>query len=471
MASLRRVMLAATTVMVVAAIALVGTLAYVLNTNEAVSYTDPRERFLYGSMGTEVVGAPALIFEVLPDLCSDMLPEPGGWESLGFMYEPGRSRPIGTSERTLVVPRVGVNCAACHVGSVRETPESEPQFVLGMPSARLDFQGYAQFVFGCISDPRFTPDNVLAAIQERHEMPWWKRVFYRYGVLPKALEGVREQRDNAAWHDRRPSFGPGRYDAFTTARQLVGLNPAADDTVGVADYPAIWNQAARQNLPAQWDGSNPSLAERNRIAMLFAGADVATLDVDELLWMDEWLLALPVPPYPFAIDAALTDRGEAVFQSTCASCHAPSGEFMGQVTPLSAIGTDPERLNVVTDDLVERANTLGTDRWQIRSFRRTDGYVNPLLDGIWARGPYLHNGSVPTLADLLTAPEDRPKVFYRGYDVYDPVNVGFVSTGPGAETHFRFDTTVRGNGNGGHRFGIDLLPADKQALIEYLKTR
>jgi hypothetical protein len=78
---------------------------------------------------------------------------------------------------------------------------------------------------------------------------------------------------------------------------------------------------------------------------------------------------------------------------------------------------------------------------------------------------------VPTLRDLLAAPEQRPAVFYRGYDVVDVEQVGFVSTGPAAKANgFRFDTTLRGNANGGHSYGTDLGDADKRALIEYLKT-
>lgn len=99
------------------------------------------------------------------------------------------------------------------------------------------------------------------------------------------------------------------------------------------------------------------------------------------------------------------------------------------------------------------------------------GYVAQFLDGIWLRAPYLHNGSVPTLADLLTPAAERPQSFWRGYDVYDPGRVGFIVQGAAAEragTHY--DTTLRGNGNQGHEFGTALPEADKAALLEYLKT-
>ena len=126
-----------------------------------------------------------------------------------------------------------------------------------------------------------------------------------------------------------------------------------------------------------------------------------------------------------------------------------------------------------TDDLVEKMNTLGEGKpWRFSSFTKTEGYSNMPLDGVWLRAPYLHNGSVPTLRDLLAPPEQRPTVFYRGYNVYDFKNLGFVSSGAEAEASgFRFDTTERGNGNQGHLYGTSLAPDEIDALIEYLKTQ
>ena len=120
------------------------------------------------------------------------------------------------------------------------------------------------------------------------------------------------------------------------------------------------------------------------------------------------------------------------------------------------------------------------------SFRKTNGYANMPLDGIWLRAPYLHNGSVPNLRELLEVPEKRTRQFYRGNDVYDPKNVGFVSDVPSQEgkRFFLMDTDPKppdhpdprfqgrphGNGNGGHNYGTRLSTEQKEALLEYLKT-
>ena len=93
------------------------------------------------------------------------------------------------------------------------------------------------------------------------------------------------------------------------------------------------------------------------------------------------------------------------------------------------------------------------------------------LDGIWLTAPYLHNGSVPTLTDLLEPVAGRPGKFWRGYDVYDSARLGFVTQGPEAERiGTPFDISLPGNSNAGHTYGTQLPPEQKRALLEYLKT-
>ncbi|MFY0610898.1 MAG: hypothetical protein JXQ99_05185 [Hyphomicrobiaceae bacterium] len=90
------------------------------------------------------------------------------------------------------------------------------------------------------------------------------------------------------------------------------------------------------------------------------------------------------------------------------------------------------------------------------------------LNGIWATAPYLNNGSIPNLYQLLLPPEKRVKKFYVKSREFDPVNVGFKSEWvPGASM---IDTTKPGNRNTGHEFGTKLSDAERNALIEYLKT-
>jgi hypothetical protein len=97
--------------------------------------------------------------------------------------------------------------------------------------------------------------------------------------------------------------------------------------------------------------------------------------------------------------------------------------------------------------------------------RSTGKYFAPTLSGVWARSPYLHNGSIRTVDQLLTAPPDRAKTFHRGSKAFDEKDMGFTDEGS-----YVFDTSGSGNSNAGHDYATDLSEADKRDLIEYLKT-
>jgi hypothetical protein len=90
--------------------------------------------------------------------------------------------------------------------------------------------------------------------------------------------------------------------------------------------------------------------------------------------------------------------------------------------------------------------------------------------GIWATAPYLHNGSVPTIWDLLTPPKDRPKTFSVGQREYDPKYLGLSQEFSTDARHAKFETQLTGNHNTGHDFETNLKPEDKMALIEFLKS-
>lgn len=90
------------------------------------------------------------------------------------------------------------------------------------------------------------------------------------------------------------------------------------------------------------------------------------------------------------------------------------------------------------------------------------------LEGIWATAPYLHNGSVPSLHELLLPPAERRQIFYVGSMEFDPEEVGFKSTR--SRKTFRFDTSLPGNRNSGHTYGTTLNDEERRDLLEFLKT-
>lgn len=94
------------------------------------------------------------------------------------------------------------------------------------------------------------------------------------------------------------------------------------------------------------------------------------------------------------------------------------------------------------------------------------------LNGIWATAPYLHNGSVLNLYELLLPAAERSQQFYLGSREFDPTKVGYVSNSEGSGIKpFEFDTTLTGNSNQGHEYGVtELNDSQKKELLEYLKT-
>ena len=91
------------------------------------------------------------------------------------------------------------------------------------------------------------------------------------------------------------------------------------------------------------------------------------------------------------------------------------------------------------------------------------------LNGIWATAPYLHNGSVPTLDALFRKAADRPMIFTVGTRAFDTRKVGLAEP-PAPSTLPKLDTTLSGNSNAGHEFGVSLSENERTWLIEYLKT-
>jgi mono/diheme cytochrome c family protein len=442
-------------------------------------HADIQEHFKYGSIGSDTDnGVPYWIWRVLPKLFPEYLPDrPGeGYARIGFVYEsPNKDRPIGTSLREHPIPLVGLNCAACHTGVVRDTPEGQPKIVLGMPAQQFDIESYFRFLFSCAADPRFNADSLIAAIKlENPSFNLFDELMYRFVVIPRTRDGLNHRAAEIAVLSKQPRFGPGRVDTFGAYKIHFGMDLTNDDSIGTADLPSLWNQRQRQGLWLHWDGNNDRVQERNISAALGAGATEDSLDQPSLDRIANWIFDFrpPLQFPPDKIDTSKVEAGRAIYQARCASCHDFGAPNVGQVTPIGAIKTDPERLNSFTPELAQYMNTFGTGRpWHFTHFRKSDGYANMPLDGLWLRAPYLHNGSVPTLRDLLEPPERRPGLFYRGYTVYDYANVGFVTSGPDAEREgFRYDTSVRGNSNAGHAYGTDLTPEQKAVLLEFMKT-
>lgn len=133
-----------------------------------------------------------------------------------------------------------------------------------------------------------------------------------------------------------------------------------------------------------------------------------------------------------------------------------------------------------------RANVNGKDKDVLSLEPR---YRARPLDGVWATAPYLHNGSVPTLRDMLLPQRERPTSFCVGSRQFDPVNVGLATKAHVDEACAagltNFNVSLLGNSNRGHSFqdketdvtklppgviGPELNEDERRSLVEYLKT-
>jgi hypothetical protein len=362
-----------------------------------------------------------------------------------------------------------------------------------------------RFLFKAAHDPRFNADTIMSEVRlvsannyGNGGLSFIDRQIYRYLLIPLTKKALLEQEKQFTWMNRyvsdnhpKPPWGPGRDDAMNLTKYFMTSMPE-DNSVGPTDFPSIWNLGIRsgkdkagKQMLLNWSGDTPAVRSVLIDSALGLGAPARPWFLQRMADLDRYLSNLPPPAWPFAetspINQQLAAEGQKIFARDCAACHEPRGEFTNKVIPIGQIGTDAERMHTWSKAAAQEANRkvkeLGIDRPPMTELDPY-GYISPPLDGIWMRAPYLHNGSVPSLRDLLNSPNERPQTFHRGYDVYDPVKVGFEEPPPrpvgvngGMEQrYFLYDTQRRGDGNGGHLYGTSLLPEEKDQLLEYLKT-
>jgi mono/diheme cytochrome c family protein len=480
--------------------------------------------FLHGTMGAEFV--PERVLRAFVATFPEPLPR-ADLANFGLIPDADFGWPIGLSRRSVAhlggLPSLGVNCAACHVSEI-ETAAGAPVHVLGATS-HFDAEAFFNAILGATfrtADPASLRRFVVAyaAAGDPAAGPLAERAWQAQAatlaaavaadplgakdVAPGALHAIAPADvalDRAAlergadlvptvrallrlFHNMRaavhvpdaipaalpPPSGPGRNDAFgLLSLELLGTpRPYAPVKYGI-----VWNLEGRPWV--HWDGNTRSPMGRNLLAALGLGAPVlgtrGVLDVAVVQRQTDLPEKLRAPRWPWALDAAAAARGARVYAARCASCHdAPEGD--ARLHAPDAVGTDPARARAFTTAQAEGFNRF-LGRLEMPGYRApaepglraTGRYWAPTLAGVWARSPYLHNGSVRTLAQLLTPPAARAPSFHRGTRRYDVARVGFLDAGP-----YVLDTRTPGNGNGGHAYGTDLPPADKHDLLEYLKT-
>jgi mono/diheme cytochrome c family protein len=360
--------------------------------------------------------------------------------------------------------QVGVlGCVACHGG------KAAGQYIVGLGNKNIDV--------GQIGS-----DAVLA-------MKMW-------GTLPHSNPKFKEL------HERALSFTK-RLSNPQLTNHTQGLVPTSlirswfytikgdaipgDFLKGQVKVPHMWGYGEKRKTGAFWDGEgNGELGGWAIAVELYAGQTIENVReyTDKIHFAENTLGELLPPNYPFAIDSAKAARGEQLYVKSCQGCHGNHNrDFEGlpifdspKHVPLRVVKTDSERLDALTEDLYQRIETNPLNDY-IQAWRAKEkGYVAPKLWGVWSRFPYLHNMSVPTVYDLLSAPETRPKKFSLKNagerERFDEVKLGLTLVTRDLMKRRLYDTSRVGSSNQGHYFESfkTFTHENKLDLIEYLKT-
>lgn len=484
--------------------------------------------FLHGSLGTEVVPERVLAAFVMtyPDLFPDsdlatfgLIPDPSVSLPIGFSRR--EVKHLGG------MSAVGINCASCHAGEIQSS-EGQRVRVLGMtahfdvetffgavivatfrtqdPTNMERFLGHyfhacspnansatrasfdialrkqrAQIAAAITEDPSGSKGVAAGALHilEPADLRLDRKLATSGDVtatvhaLLKLFHNIR-----AALHvpDAPPAAAPlpnggGRNDAW-------GLLSYA--LFGIATQPApikfglVWNVDRRAWVHC--DGNNNAPIIRNLAAALGLGAPMIEgrgyLDFRVVQRQTALSQKIRPPRYPWMIDLEVADRGAKIYGANCASCH-DGPETDARLYSPAEIGTDANRAKLFDAQQRDLHNKLftgvkveGYTPPPTAPFRSTGKYWSPDLAGVWARAPYLHNGSVRTMDQLLTPSAAREKTWKRGTRVYDADAMGYVNEGS-----YVFDTSGAGNSNAGHDYGTNLSATEKRDLIEFLKSK
>jgi hypothetical protein len=366
-------------------------------------------------------------------------------------YENGRY-PMGLRESTFLFKRgLGSDCLLCHGGSIAGKSH------VGLGNASLDVQAVFDDLGKASGGSGHTPFTFCNA-----------RGTSEAGSMAVFLLSHREP-------DLRLRLKPLDLEL----RQNL-----------CEDVPAWWLLKKKKTM--YHTGATDARSVRSLMQfMLIPSNSRVAFEKEESTFRDirAYLLSLEAPKYPLPINRGLAEEGRVIFNDTCSRCHGTYGEkwaYPNKIVPLEVIGTDRTRLNGISQKFGDYYNRswFGEEKDVAHGYQMSDvaGYQAPPLDGIWATAPYLHNGSVPTIYDVLNS-KSRPKVFTRsfrtGVEDYDSIKVGWKvrvldgppeSSLPSRERRKVYDTTQPGRGNGGHTFGDKFSDQQRRAVIEYLKT-
>jgi mono/diheme cytochrome c family protein len=361
------------------------------------------------------------------------------------------------------------NCLACHASTFNG------ELVMGLGNEFLDLT----------ADPLIGIEAAAALVEDGPEATEWRRWADRIGAIADYMMTDTVGVNSAS---NLTLALMAHRDPETLAWSDTPLMEPPPQTPLPVSVPPWWNMGKKHAMFYNGEGRG------DHVRYMMLASTTCTDTVEEAAEIDAWfvdvrayLASLQPPEYPFAIDRVLAERGASVFEKTCKECHGTYGDeptYPNRVIALGKIKTDPELARKGFSDADRFLKWFGRSFYgELSQAAPALGYVAPPLDGVWATAPYLHNGSVPTIAALL---DSRSRPTYWRFDrdgddrpLYDDVGLGWAYRAlengkAGAmswdERNHIYDTSLPGYGNQGHTFGDDLTDPERLALLEYLKT-
>jgi mono/diheme cytochrome c family protein len=433
---------------------------------------------------------------------TDRAPEPHFTSPIGMNI--GMTKPKAPGLQLQVA---NTGCVACHAGVTYDSQGLPTNNVwLGAPNTSINIEGYIMSVYGGLKVAATDTDSFMKKVRNVYpQMSAEEELTIKTFVMPLLKKKMKEYEATTDRPIPMTAAGPGMSNGLGALKFQAGLyNDGKFHTEApLTSIPDFGNRQFRSSL--LWDGTEAPVGENHfreitrseatedhlsdlaKLAAFFTvpvgGASFAEAQqqIPHLQEAAKFLYRYEAPRYPGKIDTSKAQAGNTLFASRCAECHGTYSNdlshpllmsYPNRLVQQGINGTDPNRWQDISQDLLDFMKTPAASIFaSYVDVQQTGGYVAPLLSGVWNTAPYLHNGSVPTLWDLMH-PETRPAKFMVGGHAFDMKKVGI--SYPEGYTPWsmpvEYDTSELGKSNAGHEWQFaGLTDAEKLELIEYLK--
>jgi hypothetical protein len=412
--------------------------------------------------------------------------------------------PVGLTEKEMDfginanIKIVNLSCTACHSGlAYDEQGKKTNNLIIGAPSDTFNPETYVGSIYRGMKKVSHNWNQTYDIINQVFpETKIKEKILFKTFIRAQVNSYIKK---HAVTDSATPFLngGPGLTNGVASLKNVLSLDVNDGSASGFTSIPSIGDRGFRSSL--LYDGvysiarkeqsrsvteaSDQQLKDASIVAALFTVPTMGQTPKRALKNIDyaiknisPILKTYKTPEFPGTINSEKAERGFAVYNNNCLQCHGEykweGGKksqlvsFPNVVVPQNEMNSDANRWQSITPALTKK---LQESPWNDKlQFNHNQGYVAPILEGLWASAPYMHNGSVPTLYQFMH-PETRPAKFNVGNQNLDLDRVGILAEVSGVSEVY--DTSLKGRGNRGHEVEFSgISESEKDELLEYLKT-